>query len=375
MKSVSTKIALVLLVILFSENALQGQSRLFRRRPTLRKRVNPAHERAKTEADKAYQRGEYQKTVDLTTNVIRQNRSDHVAYYLRASALAEIALSKSDAKQMRSAIADAREAISLDSREGMRNPIYYLPYLYGMTNLSVLENKKEHAEVAVRVAGQAISIRTLNSDEKANLYYQRGNSLVVLEKFDEAGADFARAVKLGPTHLGAHLGAADAYARAGKVEQATAAYANAVRSFPNNPLVFNNRGMYFQQQGKLADSIVDFSRALEIDEKYHYAYTNRGFCLLQQGSPKAAEADFTASLKVKPGQPVVYGFRGTARLQQGNVAGAVADNRTVVRLSPRSPAACSPSPGSRHLASCHRRREVYIGIPPRSPIARRSPIP
>jgi lipoprotein NlpI len=338
MKSMYAKSMMILVVLLFSETSLLGQVRLFRNRnrPTLRNKVNPAHEKAKTEADQAYSQGNYQRSVDLTNQVIAQNRNDHVAYYLRASARAELALRKSDARAMRAAVADAREAIRLG---GMKNPIYYLPYLYGMTHLSVIEGRKEHAEIAVKVANQVIQMPTLKAEEKANLYYQSGTSHVVLKKFVNASRDFSAAMKLNPTHLGAYLGAADAFAQAGQPKKAIEAYSAAVKSFPDNPLVFNNRGMAYQSQNQLGNAIVDFTRALEIDEKYYYAYTNRGYCLLLSDDPSAAEADFTASLKVNSSQPMVYGFRASSRLKQSNFRGAIDDNRTVVRLTPRNPTA------------------------------------
>eukprot|EP00913_Durusdinium_trenchii_P008942 g8408.t1 len=329
---------MLLAIVLIAQTSLQAQLRIFRKRgiPSPQKRVNAAHEKAKTEADKSYQKGDYARAANLTTTVILENPQDHVAYYLRASARAEIAIQKRDTKLMRSAVADAREAIRLD---GTKNPMYYLPYLYGMTNLSAIENRDEHAKVAVSVATQAIGIRTLKPEDQANLYYQRAMSYSYLKQYSKAAADFASTVRLSPSHLGAHVGAADAYASAGDVKNATAAYERSVRAFPNNPLIFNNRGMFLQQQGKLSDAIVDFTRAIELDSKYFYAYTNRGYCSFQMGDPKAAEADYDTSLKINAAQSTVYGLRAAARLAQGDVNGAVEDNRSVVRLTPQNPAA------------------------------------
>lgn len=338
MYSSSIRVAVILAVILLSETTLPAQRRIFRNRiiPAPQRRLNASHEKAKTEADKSYQKREYERAVNLTTTVLLENPRDHVAYYLRASARAEIAIQKRDARMMRYAVADAREAIRLD---GTRNPMYYLPYLYGMTNLSVIESRDEHAKVAVTVATQAIGLQTLKPEEKANLYYQRGASNSFLKQYSKAAADFASTIQLSPAHLGAHVAAADAYAAGGDTKNAMTWYSKGIRAFPNNPLVFNNRGMYLQQQGKLDDAVDDFTRAVELDGKYFYAYTNRGYCLLQSGDPKAAETDYDTSLKINPAQSTVFGLRATARLAQGNVKGAVDDNRSVVRLTPRNPAA------------------------------------
>ncbi len=326
----------VITVASLTASVAPAQSRLQRRRTQPRTAVNAAHEKLKTEADQAYRKGDFKRTVELTSSVIRENPSDHVAYYLRGSARAEIAVRNRDVKEMRGAIADSREAIRLD---GTRNPMYYMPYLYGMTNLTMLENRKEHAEVAVKVAGQVLSLPTLKGDDRANLYYQRGNSQLALAKYAEAANDFLSALRFSPSHLGARLAAADAYGRAGQPDKAKEQFDAAVKAFPENPLVFNNRGMFLQQQGKLSEAIVDFTQAIEINKNYLYAYTNRGFCLLQEGNPKSAEADFSRSLQINKSQPAVYSQRASARMNQNNLVGALADNRAALQLDAKNPTA------------------------------------
>src|SRR5690606_29690936 len=120
--------------------------------------------------------------------------------------------------------ADAREAIRL----GKDNPLYYLPYLYGMTNLAIVENAKEHAEVSVKIADQAIGNAALKPDQKANLVYQRGLAKSFLGQADAAVADFQEATRLNPSLLAAYTAAADALVRSGKTDQAKAAYDRAV---------------------------------------------------------------------------------------------------------------------------------------------------
>jgi len=63
--------------------------------------MNPEHEKTKTEADKANQSGDFQKAIDLTDMVLRQNPRDAVAYYLRASAKVELGIRQGNAKLIR----------------------------------------------------------------------------------------------------------------------------------------------------------------------------------------------------------------------------------------------------------------------------------
>ncbi len=298
--------------------------------------ANPAHEKIKTEADNHYKKGEYAKTIELSSQVIQLNEKDDVAYYLRGSANVELGLRTRNIKFVRDGIGDARKAIELN---GQKHINYYLPYIYGMSSLSVLEGRNEHAEVAVQVAGQVLNLAQITEDEKANLLYQRARTQTQLGKHNEAAQDFEAALRFNSMHMGAFLGSAHAYASAGNFPKAEQQFDKAIQTFPNNPIVHNDRGMFRQQRKKFAEALADFTRVVELQKNAYYAYTNRGFTLMEQGNPQAAEADFNSSLQIEPDQAMVYSFRGTARLEQGKLADATADYQKVVQLDPNNPVA------------------------------------
>ena len=293
-------------------------------------------EQNRTQAEQAYTQGDYARTINLASTLLESNPNDHVALYLRGSARVEQGILSREAEMIRTGVADAREAIRLG---GAENSIYYLPYLYGMTNLSLLEDRKEHAEIAIQTAEQALGIEGLKPDQKSRLLYQRGLAKNALGQPDEAVKDFEAAIELDPKLLAAYTAAASTLALSDKAPQAKAMYGRAVKNFPENPLVYNNRGDFLRQTNEVEAAIADYTRALELDPNYFYAATNRGFALLQQGDAGAAETDFTASLKINPNQPMVYGLRGTARLAQGKFAEAIVDHKKAVELVPESPVA------------------------------------
>jgi lipoprotein NlpI len=323
-------------LILGNLASLEAQRRGSRFGKSLQTRVNPRHERIKTEANQASQKADYQKVVRLTTSVLLENPRDHVSLYLRGSARVEIGLRQGNGDLIRKGISDAREAIRFDRNQ---NPLYHIPYLYGMTNLASVENRKEHAEVALQQAATVLALPALEDEPKSHLLFQRGKTHAYLKNYDDAASDFESAIRLNKAHLGAHVGLSEAYAASGKKRKALESYAESVDSFPDNPLVYNNRGMYLQQQGNLQKAIFDFTRAVEIDPQYYVSYTNRGFALMVFGDPKAAEADYTTSLQINPHQPMVYNMRGSSRLAQGKVKPAIQDQTQVVRLVPHDPLA------------------------------------
>jgi len=91
--------------------------------------ANPEHERLKSDAENAYQNGEFPKAIELTSKVLAQNPKDHVALYLRASSRVELGQLRRDLKEVRGGIEDAREAMRHGGTEQIN---YYLPYFYGM---------------------------------------------------------------------------------------------------------------------------------------------------------------------------------------------------------------------------------------------------
>lgn len=295
--------------------------------------VNPQHEAAKRRAEQAYTSGDFAKVVPLMDGVLRSNPRDDVALYLRGSAKIELGIAAGDAAKVRDGISDSRNAILHDTKGQM---MYYLPYLYGMTNLTALEKKPNHANTAVSVATQALSKPGLKDEDRANLLYQRALAEQTNEKYDAAAKDYRQAVSVQPSHLGARVALAETLVAAGKDADALKAFADAIDAFPNNPLVYNNRGMYYQQKGKYDESIVDFTRAIEEDPNFVYAYTNRGYSLEKMGNLPAAEVEYSQSLKKDDRQPAVHRLRAECRLAQGKPREAMADYRRMVELNPRN---------------------------------------
>src|SRR5258708_5773609 len=93
---------------------------------------------ARSKADTAYERGDYAKVVELATWLIENFPNDnvHVAYYLRASGKVELGRIARSGKQVRDAIADARQGIILAGNE---HPWVHIPYLYGLSSLTEIE--------------------------------------------------------------------------------------------------------------------------------------------------------------------------------------------------------------------------------------------
>lgn len=300
----------------------------------------PEATQARSQADAAYQQGNYSRVVELADFLIQNYPGDHVqiAYHLRASAKIEMGRMAGSGKQIRDGIADARQALSFGGNEF---PWLHIPYLYGLSSLAEVERRPEHADLAIKVVTPVLqypATKDFTEDDRANLYYQRGLAYAARGDFKLAAADQAQAIRLSPGHLGAYVKRAEAYSALRQARDALAAYDEAVARFPNVLLVFNDRGKYRRSTGDLEGAIEDFSRCLAIDPKSAVGYLNRGVCLADQNNPQAAEGDFTEALNLKPNAGLTsfaYRLRAAARLAQGNSAAAIADYSAAAKAAPQ----------------------------------------
>ena len=272
-------------------------------------------------AEAAYVAGRFAETVKLADEQLKTNDKDHVALYLRGSANVELGRATRNREQVRTGIADARRAIELG---GANNTKYYLPYLYGMSTLSEVENKPDHARAAVATANQLINAEQ-DKEVKANLLYQRARINVVLKKYSNAELDFRQAITANNL-MAAWSGLAEMYMASNQPRRARETFDEAIRQFSNNPMLLNNRGLFLQRTGQAALALPDFTSAIKLNPGFTAAYINRGFTQMAMNDPAAAELDFSAALGLQPNQPM--------------------RSATTSRLPP-----ASETPGSRHRRS------------------------
>jgi len=287
----------------------------------------------KGEADAAYRQQQYVRAIELTTAVLGKKPEDHVALYLRASARVEFGVQTRNAQLIRDGIKDARDAISFE-KQGKAD--YYLPYLYGMTSLTITEATPKHAEMAVGIADQLLADSRYSTPERANLYYQRGLANIQARKPDDAREDFKQAIKRKSDHLAAHVALCNLINETKGRDEALVAYNQAIASVPNSALLLNNRGMHFQSMGREKEAINDLNAALKKDPRFMTALVNRGFIHMHAGRVEEAEADLTAAIEMAPNSPLPYTMRGNARVSQGRAPEAIADYRKVTEMNPAS---------------------------------------
>ena len=328
-------ILLTLLPLLMRQEA-SAQPTVVQSTTTTSGSANDRLEDLKHKADDAYRARDFDTAVRLSSQVLSEQPNDSVALYLRGSARVELGITQGDADVVRAGVEDARNAIRYDTS---KKSDYYLPYLYGMGQLSALEGNPSHAETAVTVATQVLSRDNLESAMRANLLFQRGRARLTLDKQKDAIDDFRRSIEISPIHLGSRMALSEALQRAGQFDKAEETLDGAVEAFPSSPLVFNNRGMFHQSRGQMDKAILDFTQAISLNPQFTQAHLNRGFTLLRKGDAEAALGDLNAVLEAEPNNATAVSLRGTANLRMGNLEAAKESYRRAVEMAPNNPAA------------------------------------
>jgi tetratricopeptide (TPR) repeat protein len=136
----------------------------------------------------------------------------------------------------------------------------------------------------------------------ANVLNSRGMVQEALENFEQAKADYNKAIEINPE------------------------YANA----------YNNRGNIKAEQAEHKGAIQDYDRAIELNSQFVEAYCNRGIAREHLGNHAKALEDFDRAIELNSEYIDGYLRRGMLRQDLGDYAGAIGDFDRVIEIEPES---------------------------------------
>lgn len=165
----------------------------------------------------------------------------------------------------------------------------------------------------------------------ADVYHQRGQVYVLLEKLEEALQDFRKAVQLAPKLCSAYVQKCYAEYRYACLVQdqmllfdAISATQKATEIFPNNIESYNILAQILteQQQFDKADSL--FERAIKMAPTHASLYVHRGLLQLQWNGDITKALEFlNKAIEVDPKCELAYETLGTIQVQRGLLENAV----------------------------------------------------
>ena len=170
--------------------------------------------------------------------------------------------------------------------------------------------------------------------ENALAHLNRGKDLFAESKFDEAIAEFDKAIAINRNLAETYNYRGLAYVYKGDYDQAIADYTEAVRLNPNNGVAYLNRGAMYSEKGEYDRAIADYTSAIRIDPNYAMAYINRGNTYAEKSDYDRAIADYTSAIRLNPNDPYAYYNRGLAYADKGDFNRAIADFEAGLRIYP-----------------------------------------
>jgi tetratricopeptide (TPR) repeat protein len=152
---------------------------------------------------------------------------------------------------------------------------------------------------------------TLTADQASKvlghdaIYYKRGFSYGALDKFDEAIADYTRAITIDKDN--AKFWSARGAARLQKNDvDAVADFDRAVALKPDDALAYQNRAAAYSAKGDLRRAIEDYDRAIARNPRDPYFFQHRARAYEALGDHDRAIADYGEAVKLKPDETVYY---------------------------------------------------------------------
>jgi len=97
-----------------------------------------------------------------------------------------------------------------------------------------------------------------------------------------------------------HLDHGRACLDTGKYDDAIADYDKAIAFDPNVALAYTNRGVAYGRKGAFDPAIADYTKAIALKPKYADAYNSRGVAYARKGHSDQALADFRKALEINP---------------------------------------------------------------------------
>lgn len=148
-------------------------------------------------------------------------------------------------------------------------------------------------------------------------YKERGNPQAAVPAFEQARA--YKEFKEADFFISSGL----AYGQSGKYDQAIADFTKAISIDPNNPEAYNNKGLYFSEKGIIDSSVIYLDKAIAMKPGFYQAHYNKGNAIAKGGKFNEAIPHYMKALELKPGYT-------DALLNLGNCYAAMSDYKNAL---------------------------------------------
>lgn len=164
----------------------------------------------------------------------------------------------------------------------------------------------------------------------------RGQAYQATERYDDALADLNRAIELRPEYTWAIVSRAETYLDMENDDDALADFNRAVDLDPQNTWAIVSRAQAYQSMKRNDEALADFNRAVDLDPRDAWAIASRGRAYREMGRYDEALADLNRAVDLDPDYPWSITNRAQTYQKMRRYDDALADYARLVELNPES---------------------------------------
>jgi predicted CXXCH cytochrome family protein len=136
--------------------------------------------------------------------------------------------------------------------------------------------------------------------EGGEFYFELAEAYGKAGRVQEAIRFYQEAVRRKPDFLPGWLGLGRSLSKSGRHARGAEILRKTLENHPRDPAVLNDLGLIYVRQGKTAEAAAAFRTAVEIDPAYSEAYNNLGGALTQSGDQSGAEDAYRNAIRQQP---------------------------------------------------------------------------
>jgi tetratricopeptide (TPR) repeat protein len=165
------------------------------------------------------------------------------------------------------------------------------------------------------------------ASSRGDVYSERG-------QYDNAIADYSRAIEVNPYYAEAYSNRGAAYLITQQWGKAIADLSKAISINPGLIDAYTNRGITYGKINQWDSALVDFSRVIVINPNISKAYYNRGNTYSKLGLWDNAITDYSKMINMGTMDERVYAYRGIAFSQLKQWDKAIVDYSKALEINP-----------------------------------------
>jgi len=171
----------------------------------------------------------------------------------------------------------------------------------------------------------------------APFHNNRGFALYRLKRFEDAVSSIDQALGLNPNYPLAHKNRGEVLSALKRPAEALQSYDRAIALNPKAPEALNDRGNVLKELDRLQEALDSYDAAIAVEPGLPETWYNRGIVFLELKRPQDALASYDRAIALKPDYYEALAARGLCKLAMGNFATGWRDyeNRWRVATHPK----------------------------------------